>query len=631
LLSVEKHNCEQGILLIYLKNHKINLDMAKQYMDMNTLKFLLHDVHDLESVLSQEYFSEHDKDSMDIFLDSIKDFSDQELYPCFKEMDEQAAHFKDGKIIVHPQVEVMMRKGGEMGLLAANFKYEDGGLQIPGMVSTAGGYIMDAANNHLPGYTGLTLGAAELIAHFGSDELKETYLPKMIDGSWGGTMCLTEPQAGSSLSDITTSATPTEDGFYKISGHKIFISGGDHEYSDNFIHLLIGRIDGAPEGTKGISLFVVPKNRPNEDGTYSPNDVITAGDFQKLGQRGYCTTHLVFGEKEDCRGYLVGEANQGLKYMFLMMNGARIAVGRGAASIAMAAYQASLEYANERPQGRRLNSEGKKDANQKPSLIIEHADVRRMLLLQKVVAEGSLSLALLTSRYLDLSRTHADPNERDRYHLLLELLTPLVKTYPSEMGAVAVSNGLQILGGYGFTMDFILQQYHRDIRIFTLYEGTTGIQSLDLLGRKIPMQRGKTVELLAAEIMQSIQRATKFDELKPYANQLGGKLQDVQKVLGHLSKYAQAGDFERYTADANLFMEYFSNIVIAWLWLDMAEAAKSSLVKGDKTYTEEFYESKVHAMKFFFKYELSKTTYLAEVLMNDESLTIKDAEKKVFV
>ena len=209
-----------------------------------------------------------------------------------------------------------------------------------------------------------------------------------------------------------------------------------------------------------------------------------------------------------------------------------------------------------------------------------------MLLLQKVVAEGSLSLALLTSRYLDLSRTLQDENEKDKYHLLLELLTPLVKTYPSEMGAVSVSNGLQILGGYGFTMEFILQQYHRDIRIFTLYEGTTGIQSLDLLGRKITMQRGKAVELLALEVMKSIQKAMKYDELKSYATQLGERLQDVQKVLDHLSQYAKEGDYERYTADANLFMEYFSNIVVAWLWLDMAENAKTALVTDNKTYTE---------------------------------------------
>ena len=211
--------------------------MAKQYIDMDTLKFLLHDVHDLKSVLSQEYFEEHDKDSMEIYLDSVKNFSDKELFPYLKEVDEQAAYYKDGKIIVHPQVEVMMKKGGELGIIASAFKYEDGGLQIPSMVQTSAGYIMDAANNHLPGYTGLTLGAAELVAHFASDELKEIYLQKMLEGQWGGTMCLTEPQAGSSLSDITTSATPTDEGYYKIAGQKIFISGGDHEYSDNFVHL----------------------------------------------------------------------------------------------------------------------------------------------------------------------------------------------------------------------------------------------------------------------------------------------------------------------------------------------------------------------------------------------------------
>jgi len=296
----------------------------------------------------------------------------------------------------------------------------------------------------------------------------------------------------------------------------------------------------------------------------------------------------------------------------------------------MAAYQASLQYAKERPQGRRLNSTGKKDVDAKQSLIIEHADVRRMLLLQKAVAEGSLSLTLQASRYFDLSKTVQDENERDKNLLLLELLTPVVKTYPSEMGATSVSNGLQILGGYGFTTEYILQQYHRDIRIFSLYEGTTGIQSLDLLARKVPMQRGKAVELLAGEIMQTIQAASNYEELRPYGMQLGEKLQKVQAVLGHLSKYAMAGDYERYTADANLFMDFFSQIVLAWQWLEMAQNAKTAMVNGDQTYTEEFYENKIHTMKFFFKYELAKTTYLAEVLMNEETLTIKKEEEKVF-
>ncbi|MEM6964582.1 MAG: acyl-CoA dehydrogenase [Bacteroidota bacterium] len=604
--------------------------MAKQYMDMDTLKFLLYNVHDLESVLTKDHYADHDKDSVEIFLNSVKDFSDKELYPYLQAMDNDPARFEDGKIHVHPQVETIMRKSGEMGLIAGPFKYEDGGMQLPGMVNTSAGYIMDAANNSAPGYFGLTLGAAELIAHFANDTLKQTYLPKMLSGDWGGTMCLTEPQAGSSLSDLTTSATPQEDGTYKIKGQKIFISGGDHDYCDNFVHLLLARIDGAPAGTKGISLFIVPKNRIAGDGLEF-NDVVTAGDYQKMGQRGYCTTHLMFGESDDCQGWLVGEPHKGLKYMFMMMNGARISVGRGAAAIAMAAYQASLEYANERPQGRRLNSSGTKNVDENPSLIIEHADVRRMLLLQKVVAEGALSLTLQASRYHDLSNTAEDQEERDKNHLLLELLTPIVKTYPSEMGATAVSNGLQVLGGYGFTTEYILQQYHRDIRIFSLYEGTTGIQSLDLLARKVTMQRGKAVELMAIEVMATIQAASNYDELRPYAMKLGEKLQLTQKVLKHLTKYAMQGDYERFTADANLFMEFFSNLSIAWQWLKMATDAKTALISGDKTYKEEFYESKIHAMKFFFKYELEKTTYLANVLMNEEVLTIQKEEQKVFV
>ncbi|MEM8906961.1 MAG: acyl-CoA dehydrogenase, partial [Bacteroidota bacterium] len=481
-----------------------------------------------------------------------------------------------------------------------------------------------------PGYPGLTLGAAELIVHFANESLNQTFVPKMSTGEWGGTMCLTEPQAGSSLSDIVTSAAPTEEGYYKLKGQKIFISAGDHEYVDNVVHLVLARIEGAPVGTKGISLFVVPKKRPEADGSLTPNDVITAGDFQKMGQRGYCTTHLMFGEKDDCRGWLVGQPHQGLRYMFLMMNGARIGVGRGAAAIATAAYHASLEYAQERPQGRRLSNDGKKDIQQGQALIIDHPDVRRMLLLQKVVSEGSLSLILLASKYQDLSRTLSDESERQKYHQLLEILTPIVKTYPSEMGAVAVSNGLQVLGGYGFCSEYILQQYHRDIRIFSIYEGTTGIQSLDLLGRKVMMNGGAATKLLAAEIMQSIQAAARYDELKPYAHKLGAKLQLVQEVLDFLGGFAKAGNYERFVADANLFMEFFSNIVIAWQWLEIATQSKEALVTGKTDHNEAFYESKIHAMRFFFKYELVKTLSLAEALMDEEMLTLP-TEKKVFV
>tara|TARA_R110002073_G_scaffold108336_3_gene243377 strand:- start:49081 stop:50889 length:1809 start_codon:yes stop_codon:yes gene_type:complete len=595
--------------------------MPDKYVDVDTLKYMLYDVHNLEELLSRERFQDHDKESLDMFLDSVKEFADRELFPYFKEMDEHPAYHKDGKVFVHDQVKTMMYKGGELGLISAPFDYEVGGLQIPFSTHTAATYILDAANNHLPGYTALTQGSAELIIHFGNEQLNETYVPKMLSGQWGGTMCLTEPQAGSSLSDIVTKATPTDDGFYHISGQKIFISGGDNNFTENIVHLVLARIDGAPKGTKGISLFVVPKNRP-ANGGLEANDVTTVADFQKLGQRGYCTTHLGFGDADDCRGWLVGEPHKGLHYMFLMMNGARIAVGRGASAIACGAYYASLQYANERPQGRKLSSDGKKNPEENQTLIINHPDVRRMLLLQKSIVEGSMSLVLLAARYYDIIATATSPEEKEKYHLLLEMIIPIVKTYPSEAGAYAVNNGLQVLGGYGFCTDFILQQYYRDIRISSLYEGTTGIQSQDLLGRKVPMNNGKALELLSGEIMKTIQKASGEESLQQYAKTLGEKLQLTQKVLGHLMPHAMKGDYERYLADASIFMEFLSLILVSWTWLDIGFNATKGL-NADGKYSKDFYESKIHTMKYFYTYELPKTSGLSEILLNTESITIK--------
>ena len=597
--------------------------MSKPYVDVDTLKYILYDIHKLENLLDRERFQEHDLESINMFINSVKEFSDRELYPYFKEMDENPAYHKDGTVIVHEQVQKVMHQSGEMGIISACFNYDDGGLQLPFSALQAAVYIMDAANNHLPGYPSLTQGAAELIVEFGNDSLKETYVPNMLSGVWGGTMCLTEPQAGSSLSDVVTKATPTQDGYYKISGQKIFISGGDHQFAENIVHLVLARIEGAPEGTRGISLFVVPKNRIKEDGSLEFNDVTTVADFQKMGQRGYCTTHLGFGDKDDCRGWLVGEEHKGLAQMFLMMNGARIAVGRGAAAIAMAAYRASLQYANERPQGRKLTADGKKNPTEKQSLIIEHPDVRRMLLLQKAIAEGSLSLILLASKYHDIVHAASSKEEKEKYHLLLEMIIPIVKTYPSEAGILSVNNGLQTLGGYGFCTDFSLQQYYRDIRIFSIYEGTTGIQSQDLLGRKVTMFNGRGLELLSAEILKTIIAANNIDEFKSYASVLGDKLKQTQQILGFLMPFAQKGNYERYLADANLFMEYLSTVIISWLWLEMAVDAKHQLENSDRKFNIDFYESKIHTMKFYFKYELPKTNALAESLTSSEEVTIK--------
>jgi butyryl-CoA dehydrogenase len=603
--------------------------MASKYIDLSTVKFFMNIVQKLETVLEKDRFVDHDLESVNLYVESVKQFADRELFPYFKEMDENPAHYKDGSIHVHQQVEKMMKEGGSMGLISAPFNYDDGGLQLPLLVHTAANYILDAANNHLPGYSGLTSGAAELIIEFASKDLKEKYTPKMLTGEWGGTMCLTEPQAGSSLSDIVTSATPIEDGKYKISGQKIFISGGDHQYADNIVHLLLARIDGAPAGTKGISLFVVPKMRIQEDGELLFNDVTTVADFEKMGQKGYCTTHLSFGDKDDCQGYLVGEENNGLNYMFLMMNGARIAVGRGASAIACGAYYASLEYANERPQGRKLSSDGTKNLKNKQSLIIEHPDVRRMLLLQKSMVEGSMNLVFKAAKYYDLQHNSTDDKEKHKYHTLLEMIIPVVKTYPSEAGIYSINNGLQVLGGYGFCSDFILQQYYRDIRISSIYEGTTGIQSQDLLGRKMMLNNGEGAKLLLDEIKMTIEKAGQDNELKKWGSSLNDQLDQSQKILFHLMPFALKGDYERFLADASIFMEFFSLILVGWSWLEIGVASKHALSSNNSTIDSKFYQGKLDALEYFYVYELPKTKGLAEILLHPSSVTIKKKDKVI--
>lgn len=599
--------------------------MAK-YINVDTLKFQLFDVIGIDDLLETERFGDHDKEGLNMFLDSILDFSNKELWPYFQEMDAKPAYFDGTVVKTHPQVAKMFSEGADLGVIAATVDAEEGGLQMPLSAYTVAGTIMDAANNSLPGYTGLTLGALDLILAFGSRALKDKYKDQMMGGQYGGTMCLTEPEAGSSLSDIITSATPQEDGTYKITGQKIYISGGDHEHVENVIHLVLARIDGAPAGTKGISLFVVPKYK--EDG--SSNGVATVGEFQKMGQKGYATTHLMFGEKGNCAGELVGEANFGLRYMFKMMNGARIAVGRGAAGIALAAYEASLQYALERKQGRAVSDTGKKDLSQGQTLIINHPDVRRLLLRQKAISEGAISLVLQGAYYHDKESAATDSKEKEKYDNLLEILTPLLKTYPSEKGLSSVSDGVQVLGGAGYCSEYILQQYLRDIRISAIYEGTTGIQSIDLLGRKMTMSGGIAPQLLAQEINATMMVARKIESFEPFVNQLGKRLKDVVDIMENLGQYAAKGQFNTYLADASLFMDYFSTMVVAWQWMKMGLKAHQMLEANDSTYSKEFYKSKIHTMKFFFHYELAATDALKRIIMDPEMLTIK-TESEVII
>jgi alkylation response protein AidB-like acyl-CoA dehydrogenase len=586
------------------------------YFSRRNLNFLLHEVFDVTRLTQYSYYNAHDRETFDMTLDAATQIADNLMYPFLKDVDRNQPELKNGKVEVHPAIGPYLKAMGDAGFIGTDFTFENGGPQLPEMIGACIGHILLAANNGMM-YTGLTTGAARLILTFGEESLKNDYVPHMMSGKWQGTMALTEPQAGSSLSDITTSASPQANGSYLIKGQKVFISAGDHNYCDNIVHLMLARIDGAPKGTKGISLFVVPKYRL--DG--SDNDVSSTGVYHKLGQKGTPAMHLTMGDRDNCHGYLLGEPHRGLNYMFQMMNDARIGVGMTGASIVSAAYYASLQYAKERPQSRRLNA---KSALDNPQVaIIQHPDVKRMLLFQKAVLEGSLGILMQSALYADINKATDDPEEREKYHLLLEILTPIAKTFPTEIGVLAVSNGLQVLGGYGFTEDFPLEQFYRDIRITPIYEGTTGIQSQDLLGRKMTMKGGKAAQLLFAEIADTMLEASTYEDLKPYIAILKVELARLQDVTMSLMPYAMSGETERFLMDATLFMEMMSIITVAWQLLKQATTAKQTILTQNPADDElAFYESKVHTMKFYFHYEVPKTLGLATRLKDTEVLTI---------
>ncbi|MFH1034656.1 MAG: acyl-CoA dehydrogenase [Pseudomonadota bacterium] len=595
--------------------------MEARFVSERNLKFLLHEVLGAGELARLPYYQEHDRQSQDMMLDTALRMSEEVLFPAFRAMDQQPPVLVDGQVKVHALAGEFMRQSAEGGWIGATFPYEDGGLQMPVMLETACQFVFMAANLAAAAYPGLTKGAAHLLLSYGSEQIKETYVPKMIGGLWQGTMALTEPGAGSSLSDIAVTAEPTEQGHYLISGQKIFISAGDHDGVENVVHLMLARIKGAPAGVKGISLFVVPKLRPGQSGLEA-NDLQTAGLFHKLGYRGCPIVHLSMGEAGDCRGWLLGKPNQGLSYMFQMMNEARISVGLQAAAVASGAYYASLKYAQERPQGRPVEA---KDPLQPPVPIIQHADVKRLLLFQRGVVEGSLALLLQASRYADLAE-HGQDHEKERAHLLLELLTPIAKSYPAEMGIAATSAGLQVLGGYGYTDEFSAEQYFRDMRIHAIHEGTTGIQAMDLLGRKVTMQGGKAFETFIQEVGQTLEAAGLSPELTPYAARLRQVLDALRDLTAAKLALARQGQMAVFLADATLYLELFGLVAIAWQWLKQGLVAQQGLAASQGPGEAAFYRGKLETLRYFFHYELPKSQGLAARLAEDDGLTARLTE-----
>jgi alkylation response protein AidB-like acyl-CoA dehydrogenase len=590
--------------------------MAGTFMSMKNLQFTLH--HRSGKYVSQVpvHITGHTPQTIDMVLKAALDLSKKVMHPMFEEMDRCPPALNDGDVTVHSGVRSMLQILGQDGWLSAGFPEAWEGENMPATLQHCILFIFGAANYSASAFPGLTMGAAKLILSFGSQSLQNIYLPPMLAGKWQGTMALTEPAAGSSLGELICEAQPIADGQYKISGEKIFISAGDHDGVDNVIHLMLARVQGAPDGVKGISLFVVPKFRPGKKGDLERNDVTVTQVFHKLGYKGTPITGLRMGEKNDCIGYLVGRENHGLRYMFQMMNSARLEVGLGATAIATAAYHASLDYCRARCQGRALS--GPKNADPVP--IIQHPDVKRMLLFQRAVTEGALSLILQCSMYEDI---HAqNPDDAD-CRLLLELLTPVAKSYPAEMGILSTSAAIQCLGGYGYCDDFPVEQHFRDMRIHAIHEGTTGIQAMDLLGRKIMMENGRAIMLLKEEIIETVTQANTHNGLVQMSDELVSHMDALEKVTLKLITRGEEKGPDAFLANATIYLDMFSLIVIAWQWLSMAHAASVALEKGVKKKTDQhFFEGKIHVAAYFFSYELPKVQSLVSTLNREPQVPL---------
>jgi butyryl-CoA dehydrogenase len=591
---------------------------ARTYSRRN-LRFLLHEVLDVSSLCRHDYFAQHHRKSVDLTLEAADRLARDLLAPGFAEMDRQAPVLVDGRVRVHPSVGRVMTEFGAGGWIASSFAEEHDGLQLPLTVGNACRFIFAAANYSASVYPELTAGAAHLILSFGTPSQIETWVPPMLAGRWQGTMALTEPEAGSSLADLATTAEPAADGTYRIRGQKIFISCADHDGVENVVNLMLARTVGAPAGVKGISLFIVPQKRLAADGTLVANDIQVAAIYHKLGYRGAPITELAMGEGGDCHGYLVGQAHRGLRQMFQMMNEARLGVGLGAAAIASAAYGAALDYARQRRQGRPV---GAKDPAQPQVPLIEHADVRRMLLFQRAVVEGALGLILYCSLLADRAAVCRDPEKQDSA-LLLDLLTPVAKSYPAEAGILATSAAIQCFGGYGYCEDFPVEQHFRDIRIHPIHEGTTGIQAMDLLGRKVVMENGRALRLLAAEMRRTMAQARGYATLAGMAEGLEAALAVLERTTGHLVGLALEKGPEVFLADATLYLELFGIVTVAWQWLGQAVVAQAALETAPRRADVDFYTGKIFAARYFMAYEVPRAEALARRLCDGDPLTLE--------
>lgn len=561
--------------------------MKSTILSRRDLDFLLYEWLKVEELTARPRFAEHSRETFDGVLDLCEQLAQRYFAPHNKLSDAHEPTFDGNTVTVIPEVKTALDAFAKADLLGMTFGAELGGAQLPVTVAQAGFAWISAANTSTSGYLMLTIANANLIAHFGDADQIETFVKPMLAGRFTGTMALSETQAGSSLADITTRAEPQPDGSYRVYGTKMWISGAEHELAENIVNLVLAKIPGGPPGTKGISLFIVPKF--TADG--ARNNVAISGLNHKMGQRGITNTVLNF---DGATGYLVGAPHRGLTYMFHMMNEARLGVGMGAVALGYTGYLKSLDYARQRPQGRLV-----KDPSTPQVPIIEHADVKRMLLAQKAYVEGALGLALYCARLADL--------EDDA---VLDILTPIAKSWPAQWCLEANSLAIQVLGGYGYTREYDVEQHYRDNRLNPIHEGTHGIQSLDLLGRKVTQNGGAGLTALSQRINATVAAAPAGE-----AAELAARLDAAwQRLLEVTAGLLAADDTEGALANSALYLEAFGHIVIAWIWLEQYLATFAR--DGD------FYEGKRQAAVFFFRYELPKTAAQLDLLESIDRTTL---------
>jgi len=601
--------------------------MTAKLLSRRDLEFLLYEWLDVAALCQRPRYADHSRETFDGALETAERIATEVFLPHRRKSDVQEPEFDGERVHLIPEVQASFKAFAEAGLLAAAQDYEFGGMQLPAVVDKACFAYVLAANVGSAGYPLLTAANANLLLAHGSPAQVEAFARPQLAGRFAGTMCLSEPQAGSSLADVATRAEPDGDSpfgpQFRLFGNKMWISAGEHEITENIVHLVLARIPGAPAGVKGISLFIVPRRLVGADGSSGErNDVALAGLNHKMGYRGTVNTLLNFGEgrfrpggRAGAVGYLVGEPQRGLACMFHMMNEARIGVGLGAVALGYAGFLESLDYARNRPQGRPLAS---KDPSSPPVPIIEHTDVRRMLLAQKAYVEGGLALGLYCARLVDEQHTAASDVDRDEAGLLLDVLTPVAKSWPSQWCLAANDLAIQVLGGYGYTRDYPVEQLYRDNRLNPIHEGTHGIQALDLLGRKVSMEGGRALQLVGKRMTATIAqaRATGDADLAAWAEALAGALERVARTTATL--YA-AREPERILANASVYLEAFGHVVLAWTWLGQALAAHGKA--GD------FYDGKRQACRYFFRWELPRTGPQFALLdsLDETTLAMRDA------